>query len=213
MDSMNTMETMERHTARLETDEQSPVRKDAQPAGSATPKAIKTVYVCGRGAVGMVYGDLLEKALPAEDFAFLCDEERAARYNGQPVWINDSPRQFRILSVADTPLKGVKTADLIVFACKSYSLDAAMEEAAPFLDEHTVLMSAINGISSEDRLQKRFPDNPVIHTIAQGMDARYDAAAQRETFSTRGELVFGAITPELEAYADQIEALFIRKSK
>lgn len=172
---------------------------------------LQRVYLCGRGAVGLVYGDLFDQALSEENFAFLCDPKRAARYRAQPVSINGQPRIFRYLaSDPENPKTDQPKADLILFACKSYSLDEAMEEAAPFIDEHTLLMSAINGISSESRLQERFPDNPVIHTIAQGMDACYDAAGQSETFTTRGELVFGAADPERAVWAEAVEELFLR---
>lgn len=164
---------------------------------------IRTVCIVGRGAVGLTVGELFDQA-PAVDFAFVCDPARKEKYQRQPVSINGTPRSFPLL----TPEDGAPEADLILFACKSYSLAQAMEEAAPFVSDSTILMSAINGISSEEQLQARFPQNPVLHTIAQKMDSCYDSEKQTLTFHSRGELVYGADDPSMEACADEVERLF-----
>ncbi|WP_323089468.1 2-dehydropantoate 2-reductase [Allobaculum sp. JKK-2023] len=174
---------------------------------STSNQSLATVLVCGRGAVGMTMGDLFAKTLPQGQFAFLCDPARARRYASKPVQVNGTVTQYPILA-SDSSKPFV--ADLILFACKAYSLDEAMEQARPFMNEQTILMSAINGISSEEKLMKTFPNNPVIHTIAQNMDSRYDPHEQTLQFSTRGELVFGVIAPELEEKADQVQELFDR---
>lgn len=166
---------------------------------------IETVLVCGRGAVGMTMGDLFDAHLPKGNFAFLCDPPRARRYAKKPVQVNGEPKTYPVLA-SDDP-NGFK-ADLVLFACKAYSLDEAIEQAKPFIDDQTIFMSAINGISSEDKLIEAFPNNPVIHTIAQNMDARYDPKAQILQFTTRGELVFGPAKEELTSQADRVQALF-----
>lgn len=174
---------------------------------STSNQPLANVLVCGRGAVGMTMGDLFAKTLPQDQFAFLCDPARARRYVSKPVTVNGTPRQYPVLA-SDSSRPFV--ADLILFACKAYSLDEAMEQARPFMNDQTILMSAINGISSEEKLMKTFPNNPVIHTIAQNMDSRYDPQNQTLQFTTRGELVFGVIALELEEKADRVQELFDR---
>lgn len=164
------------------------------------------IYVCGRGAVGLTFGDFFDRALPEGSLTFICDENRKARYQSQPVRVNGIDRSCSYA----TPKEAGKLpkADLVFFACKGYSLDEAIEEARPFIDENTILMSGINGISSEDQLEAAFPHTIVLHTIAQGMDSRYDPHTQQLHFTTPGEFVFGAVKPERQKAAKQIEELF-----
>lgn len=168
---------------------------------------LKTVYVCGRGAVGTTIGDLFATYLPTNHFAFLVDKTRKERYLKQPIQVNGEPKTYRYLTKEEAHLEN--QADLIFFACKSYHLDEAMEEAAFFLGEHTILMSGINGMESENRLQKRFPNNPIVHAIAQNMDSCYDSQAQTLHFTTPGEIVFGPATPLQAPYAKAVEDLFL----
>ncbi|MDE5757810.1 MAG: 2-dehydropantoate 2-reductase [Allobaculum sp.] len=168
---------------------------------------IQTVYVCGRGAVGTTIGDLFATYLPEERFAFLVDSNRKARYENQPILVNGQAKTYRYLTKEEATSEN--QADLIFFACKSYSLDEAMEEAAPFIQDKTILMSGINGIESENRLKRRFPNQPIVHAIAQNMDSCYDSKKQDLHFTTRGEIVFGPATSDLLKEAKAVEELFL----
>lgn len=89
--------------------------------------------------------------------------------------------------------KNLERQDLILIASKYGALPMVMEEIAPFVDKNTILMSAINGIVSEDDLRRRFPENVVLRTIAQKMDSVYSGNQMNHTQT--GELVFGADDP------------------
>ncbi len=169
---------------------------------------IQTVYVCGRGAVGTTIGDLFATYLPQDQFAFLVDSSRKARYVSQPILVNGQAKTYRYLTKEQATAEN--QADLIFFACKSYHLDEAMEEAAPFIKDKTILMSGINGIESENRLKRRFPDQPIVHAIAQNMDSCYDSKHQDLHFTTRGEIVFGPATSDLLEEAKAVEELFLQ---
>lgn len=172
-------------------------------------RSIQNVCICGRGAVGLTFGELFQQYLGADHFAFIVDQERKIRYQKQIVTINDQPTKFRYICPESQEDRAFQ-ADLVIFACKSYSLDQAMQQAKPFLHEKTILMSAINGMASEDRLEKQFPLLEVIHTIAQNMDTRYDPANQNAKLTTRGELVFGAVDEKREASANLVQDVFER---
>lgn len=166
-----------------------------------------TVYVCGRGAVGLTIGDLFATHLSQDHFAFIVDSSRKTRYLSQPVFVNGESKTYRYLTPQEATQEN--QADLIFFACKSYSLDEAMEEAAPFVGKQTILMSGINGIESENRLKRRFPNQPIVHAIAQNMDSCYDSTKQELNFTTPGEIVFGAATSNLWPYTQKVEEIFI----
>lgn len=170
-------------------------------------KPIRRAAICGRGAVGLTMATFLRKAQSQNDleyFGFIADPDRTERYRTSPLFINSRPVDFQYLSSLDQ----AEPMDFVLFSCKSPALETAMEEAAPFIDDDTLLLSALNGMSSEERLQKRFPNNRVIHTIAQKMDSKYDPKAQALTFSTPGELVVGVVDPSLNESLDAVCALF-----
>lgn len=165
-------------------------------------KEIRKVLIAGRGAVGLTLGKILADHLPEADFAFVCDPERKKRYEKNPVIINGKPVVFQY---TDNPEEFGK-ADLILFFTKYGALPAAMEEAAPFMDEDTILMCGTNGILSETDLRRRFPDSITLRTIAQKMDAVYHD--NQLTFENAGELVFGQDEKGQEQAAAAVQNLF-----
>lgn len=99
----------------------------------------------------------------------MADPERINRYRNEPLIVDGKPVFFPYVSKEEEFGK----ADLILIASKYGALPMVMEEIAPFVDKNTILMSAINGIVSEDDLRRRFPENVVLRTIAQKMDSVY----------------------------------------
>lgn len=174
---------------------------------------LKKVLIIGRGAVGLVFGDLFADALPEGDFAFLVDEERRKRYETTPLFINGKESHLPLISAKNPFVEteaGEKVpfgqADLILIATKAGGLDGAMQIAEDFCTDQTIFMSCINGILSEDELKEHFPQNRFIRTIAQKMDAVFEQGEER--FSTRGELVFGAETDDQQEAVQEVTALF-----
>lgn len=165
-------------------------------------REIQKVLVIGRGAVGLTLGSTLEAGLAAEDFAFLVDPARRQRYEQEELIINGKVHPVRLVSRPEEFGK----ADLILFMTKYGGLASAMETAAPFIQDSTILMAGTNGVISEDDLSARFPENTVLRTITQKMDALFQDNAL--TFSRQGEIVFGAEKPEQQEAVQQIQALF-----
>lgn len=165
---------------------------------------IKKVLVFGRGAVGITLGRILAHAMPADDFAFGCDPARKEKYETHPLLVNGVQETYRYVS---DPSEFGK-ADLVLFAGKYGALPAMMEEAAGYIDDHTILMCASNGILSEDDLHRRFPHSTVIRTIAQKMDAVYTEDAVH--FTNEGELVFGPDNPGQQEVCLRLRELFDR---
>ena len=127
---------------------------------------IRTVGIVGLGALGVMYGNRLTECLGPEQVYFLADEERADRYRREGVFCNGKPCHFSYRTPADA-----EKLDLIVFAVKATGLSEAIETAAPFVGEKTLLLSVLNGISSERMLKERFGAGNVLYACVQGMDA------------------------------------------
>ena len=110
--------------------------------------------VLGAGSVGGYFGGRL--AQHGADVTFLVREGRRAELAANGLRI----RSF--FGDADIP---VKTAgqeepgadyDTVVFACKAFDLDQAMDSIAPALTDGTTILPLLNGIAHLDILNRRF---------------------------------------------------------
>ena len=146
---------------------------------------IENIAIIGMGALGTMYGSFLTRRLGRDAVGFIMDPDRRARYEADPVTDNGEPCDFRLLDAgrADRP------ADLVIFAVKATGLDRAMDDAAAWIGPDTVLISLLNGITSEALLEHRFGAAGVVYCVAQGMDATKLGSAL--TWTRMGTLVFG----------------------
>lgn len=58
--------------------------------------------------------------------------------------------------------------DLMIFATKEGGLRGAMETAAGFIGENTLVLSVLNGVSSEEILAERFGETNILYCTAPG---------------------------------------------
>ena len=159
---------------------------------------MQTVGIVGLGALGVLFGQrLLENGA---DVRVIADEARAERYQKQGVICNGTPVNFRY----ETP-KTAKPVDLMIFATKESGLRGAMETASGFIGENTLMLSVLNGVSSEETIAARFGERNVIYCTAQGMDAVKVGNAL--TYAHAGMIVLGekrpgGISPRVRQIAD-----------
>lgn len=159
---------------------------------------MQTVGIVGLGALGVLFGQrLLENGA---DVRVIADEARAERYQKQGVICNGTPVNFRY----ETP-KTAKPVDLMIFATKESGLRGAMETASGFIGENTLMLSVLNGVSSEETIAARFGERNVIYCTAQGMDAVKVGNAL--TYAHAGMIVLGEkqpgeISPRVRQIAD-----------
>lgn len=144
-----------------------------------------SITIIGMGALGILYGDMMTDALGQEAVTFLADEGRIEKYQEEGVFCNGKKCEFRMTSQA-------KAADLLIFAVKGTALKEAMELAKDAVGEDTIILSLLNGISSEEMLWEYYQKGHIIHCIAQGMDAV--KLGNKLTYSHKGELRIG--TPD-----------------
>ena len=156
------------------------------------------VRIIGAGAVGAVVADRLSGTA---DTAFIAEEERKERYS-QGLMLNG-----RTLSVPVLTPSVAGTADLIIFAVKNFSLDDAMETAAPFVGEETVIMSLLNGIEAEERLSGRFGEEHVIPAFITDLSSVH-SGLETTCFSDGGRIVFGEKDGSITERVVRIRDLF-----
>ena len=156
---------------------------------------IRKAAVAGAGALGTMYGWQIGTALGWDALRIITDPVRAARYRAEGVLANGEACPFVYFDGTEPEAP----ADLVIFAVKFGGLEKAMEEAAPLIDGHTVLLSVMNGVTSEDLLAQRFGGDNVLLCTAQGMDATRRGNDTR--FSHTGNLWFGPRQAGQEAIA------------
>lgn len=133
---------------------------------------IKRVGIIGLGALGVMYGKHLTDRLGKDNVFFIADEDRVSRYRKSEIICNGEACDFTYRSSREAI-----TADLIIFAVKFMGMEAAIEEVKPFVGEETLIFSVLNGVSSEEMIEKAFGASHVLYACVQGMDAGKDGNA------------------------------------
>lgn len=127
----------------------------------------RPIILVGAGALGILYGQRLTAAYGPDRVAFAVDGDRAARYRATGFSCNGQPCDFRFLDPAEESPK----ASLILFAVKFGALQDAAELVRPLVGEDTVILSLLNGISSEGVIGSICGEEHLLYCVALGMDA------------------------------------------
>ncbi len=162
------------------------------------------ISIIGMGALGLLYADQLTAGLGEEvNVTFVMDEERAARHRNDIYTINGEKKDFRIISAAEaTP------ADLVIVAVKYNALAAALDTMAGCVGENTLIISVLNGVTSEKIIAERYGMDRMIYCVAQGMDAMRDGTDLK--YTQCGRLHIGGIDEAMNRRADAVEALLAK---
>lgn len=165
---------------------------------------IQTVSLVGLGALGAMFGAQMQKNLPAGSLRVIADEARIRRYKKEGVNINGTLCHFNYTP----PGADVSPADLVVFAVKFGALPEAIRAADSQVGKHTVVLSVLNGISSEAMLAEAYGPEKVLYCVAQGMDVR--KSGNRVVYDHMGLLSFGERTGPPSARVQAVARLLAR---
>lgn len=146
--------------------------------------SIKNVSIVGLGALGMLYADHIIRHQGAEAVTFVMDPDRVEKYRDTEYTVNDRVVKFNMVSADQA-----KPADLLILAVKYTGLASALEVMKTSIDEHTIIMSVMNGISSEEEIAALYGAQRIVYTVAQGMDAMRFGSSLR--FTQMGALHIG----------------------
>ncbi len=152
------------------------------------------ITIVGMGALGILYGERITSTLGKEAVTFLADEARVRKYLTEGVYCNGKKCDFQVTSKAEP-------TDLLIFAVKGTALQDAMELAKDAVSDDTILLSVLNGISSEEMMADYFDKGHIVHCIAQGMDAV--KLGNKLTFANEGELRIGTPDAEKQTYVER----------
>lgn len=160
-------------------------------------KEIKQTAIIGMGALGLLYGNRIASSIGNDRVHYVADEERARKYKDIKHTVNGVPKCFHVEDSRYT-----KPADLVIVAVKYNALLGALDTMKNCVNADTIIISVMNGISSEKIIGQRFGAKKVLYAVAQGMDAmKFDERFQYTNF---GELRIGIRMPEQK---DKLDAL------
>ena len=128
---------------------------------------MKKVIICGLGAVGMTYAVKLRGKC---ELKILVDAKRLERYTNNKPLFNGEEQTFDYILPSDSSF----VADLIIIATKSYGLIQAIGNIKNFTSSDTTIISLLNGISSEELIQKTYPQAKVLKSYFIGHSAVRD---------------------------------------
>lgn len=153
--------------------------------GTTAARRIERVVICGAGAVGSAYAALLHDLAP-ERVAVVAGGDRRARLQREGLTVNGRRIEVRCLA----PGEPSPPADLLLVAVKHHHLAQAIEDARAQVGEGTIVLSLLNGISSEADLAAAFGAEKVLPAFVVGNDVVREGTHTR--YTRIGRLVFGA---------------------
>jgi 2-dehydropantoate 2-reductase len=144
---------------------------------------IPGALIVGAGAIGTAVASIIAEHDPAA-VRILASGTRLTRYQKEGFLVNGVRKSFPLV----TPQERAET-DLIIVAVKTHQLDQAIRDMSPHVGPRTLILSLLNGISSEDALSDAFGREKVPYAMILGIDAVREGNATR--FSTGGAIHFG----------------------
>jgi 2-dehydropantoate 2-reductase len=163
---------------------------------------VTVISVMGLGAVGASYAARIFAADPEIELRVVADGSRAQRLRSEGVVVNGERYRFPVVE----PGQSVTPADLVIVAVKCHHLPEAIDELAGQVGPDTIILSLLNGITSEEALSAAYPQAYVPLAVAVGIDAVRDEAGVR--YSTLGWVEFGDPMPgERSPGSVRLEAL------
>lgn len=114
-------------------------------------KEIEKVLVCGIGAIGSIYANAINE-YDSKNLRILVDKKRLENYTKNPKIFNGKPLNFNYILPDATDFK----ADLIIIATKFDGLNDVIKNMGNFVKDDTVIISLLNGVTSEEIISKKY---------------------------------------------------------
>ncbi len=164
---------------------------------------ISSVLIVGAGAVGAAVASKIQSS-GRGSLRVLADRPRAARYAAEGFVVNGRRFDFP-LAPAEIPPASGKEPDLVILAVKNQQLASAISGMAPFVGPGSLVLSLLNGLSSEDELAAAFGREKVPYAMILGIDAVREGNAT--TFSAAGKIHFGDARNRAGAWSERVSRI------
>lgn len=161
---------------------------------------IRNVLVCGLGATGCIFADKIKKSDDI-NLKILVDKSRFERYSKTPMELNREVVEFDYILPDNEEFK----ADLILITTKSDGLLSAIKNIKNFVKENTIIMSLLNGVTSEKIIANKYGSDKVITSYWIGHSAMRDG--NKVVHDGVAKIVFGS-KDKSDKRLDDIKNLF-----
>ncbi|AEF81842.1 ketopantoate reductase family protein [Leadbettera azotonutricia] len=141
---------------------------------------INSVLIAGAGAIGLLVAETIYRADPA-CVSILAKGARLERYRKNGLAVNGERLDFKFGSE--------KPVDLIIIASKFHHLNQIIEDIKPYVGKDTIILSLLNGISSEDIIGKIYGSSRLPLAMIIGTDALHQH--EETTYTQKGIINFG----------------------
>lgn len=165
---------------------------------------IRSVAIVGMGALGAAYAGRIAERNPGANIYGVV--RNLARYEDDPVQVNGKTVPVTYHSLLERAMRPV---DLIFVAVKSYHLPTVIRHMRSLMGPDTLILSVLNGLTSEKMLIQTFGEEHVLYATVTGADT--NRSEHRVTLNRLGVLNFGekrnqGRTPRVERVAAFLEA-------
>lgn len=116
------------------------------------------IGLIGAGAVGSSLIYFSHKA--RKEISLIAEGQRALTLR-KGIKINGEKVKTKVITEKE------ETLDILFISVKFLVFEEILENIKYFIDENTVIVSLLNGISTEERLKEKYP-NPVVHSVVRG---------------------------------------------
>jgi 2-dehydropantoate 2-reductase len=127
---------------------------------------INKITIVGMGALGVMFGSFLTGKLGKAHVEFIADEKRINKFHTEGMFCNGRPCHF---SIVNDDAEGT-ASNLLIFAVKAAELAGAIHTVRNKVSNQTIIMSLLNGITSEEIISATYGMDKIIHCVVQGMD-------------------------------------------
>ncbi len=124
---------------------------------------IEKVIICGLGALGLTYANKLKDVC---ELKILADSDRIEKYKKNIPTLNGKNIDLDYIQPDEK-----WNPDLIIISTKSTGLDSAISYIKNFVTSKTIIISLINGISSEEKISNFYPQTKVLRSYFIGHSA------------------------------------------
>ncbi len=147
-------------------------------------REIKKLSIIGLGAIGAIYASKIHE-MDGEMLRVIANKERARRYGEEGLKINGNHYHFNCID----PEEKTEPADLLIVSVKFHHLDQTIKDIRNHVGPDTIILSLLNGISSEEILAKEYGMDNILYGICVGIDAV--RTEEEIKCSSIGEIHFG----------------------
>lgn len=149
-------------------------------------KKIETVAVMGAGAVGSYFLSGLSRKL-GENLWAVAEGERKERLERSGITVNGKRLELHVRTPEEA-----RGADLLLVSVKYGSLCGSLEALEKMVDSHTVVMSLLNGVDSEELIGERIGREHMVYSMMKIASERKGDHIVYNPDTTQG-VFFGAL--------------------